>query len=84
MCSDVADDDRGIRAAVAYCLVPARLRRTVRIALVVGTILTLVNQADAMIAGELGLALALKIGANYAIPFIVSNLGLLSGRPSSS
>ena len=70
----------GVQAAVAYCLVPSHLRRTVTIALVVGTILTLVNQGDVMLAGHVSAAIALKVAANFAIPFVVSNLGLLSGR----
>ncbi len=69
-----------LRAAIAYCLTPAHLRRTVLIGLVVGTILTLVNQSDVILAGEAGPTTALKVAANYVIPFIVSNLGLLSGR----
>ncbi len=72
----------GIAAALAYCLRPAHLRSTVLVALVVGTILTLVNQSDAIFAGAMSLAFAAKVAANYVIPFIVSNLGLLSGRPA--
>jgi hypothetical protein len=71
----------GVGAAIASCLRRAHLRRTVTIALVVGAILTLVNQADAFVAGAASLGLAAKVGANYLIPFIVSNLELLSGRP---
>ncbi len=75
-------DPDGIAAAIAYCLRPAHLRRTAMVALVVGTILTLVNQSDTVFAGAMSLAFAAKVGANYVIPFIVSNLGLLSGRPT--
>jgi len=66
--------------AVEYCLRPARLHRTVSIALVVGTILTIANQADVLLAGTATMATGLKIATNFVTPFVVSNLGLLSGR----
>jgi hypothetical protein len=56
------------------------LRRTVRIALVVGTILTLINQADVIIRGDATTLTWVKGGLNYCVPFIVSNLGLLAGK----
>ena len=56
------------------------LRRTVPIALVVGTILTLINQADVIAGGDASTATWLKAVANYVVPFIVSNLGLLAGK----
>ena len=56
------------------------LRRTMRIALVVGTILTLINQADVIVRGD-GTAITwLKACANFVVPFVVSNLGLLAGK----
>jgi hypothetical protein len=56
------------------------LRRTVRIALVVGTILTLINQADVILRGDATTIVWIKAGLNYCVPFIVSNLGLLAGK----
>ena len=46
----------------------------------VGTWLTLVNQADIIAANGFDGALLLKIGVNYLTPFVVSNLGLLSRK----
>jgi hypothetical protein len=66
--------------ACLYCAKPARLRRTVTIALVVGTILTLLNQGDVILGGNATGATAVKAALNYMVPFVVSNLGLLSGR----
>lgn len=68
------------RDAVAYCSAPARLRRTLAIAVVVGTLLTLLNQGDVILAGAATGATAVKAGVNFLVPFLVSNLGLLSGR----
>ena len=75
-------DARRVRSAVAYCLRKEHLRRTVAIALVVGTLLTVVNQGDVILSSQANLGTWLKAGTNFAIPFLVSNLGLLSGRPA--
>jgi hypothetical protein len=56
------------------------LRRTVKIALVVGTILTLINQLDVILKGDATTITWLKCALNYCVPFIVSNLGLLAGK----
>jgi hypothetical protein len=56
------------------------LRHTVKIALVVGTILMLINQLDLILRGEATTLTWLKCGLNYCVPFIVSNLGLLAGK----
>ncbi len=69
------------RAALAYCLRPAHRRKTVRIALIVGLLLTVVNQAGVITGGDATLATWVRCGLNFVIPFVVSNLGLLSGRP---
>jgi hypothetical protein len=56
------------------------LKSTVRIALVVGTILTLINQGDVLIRGDATALTWVKLALNYCVPFIVSNLGLLAGK----
>lgn len=40
------------------------------------------NQGDILLAGRLDTAAALRIVANYLIPFVVANLGAMSGRAS--
>jgi hypothetical protein len=56
------------------------LRRTLRIALVVGVILTLINQADVIIGGDATAFTWVKVALNFCVPFVVSNLGLLAGK----
>jgi hypothetical protein len=73
----------GWRAAVAYCWRREHLRRTLGIALVVGVVLTTINQLDVILRGDSTAATWVKCGMNFVVPFIVSNLGLLSGRRSS-
>lgn len=75
----------GARAAmvaecIGYCAQRRHLRRTIRIALIVGVVLTLINQADVVLRGDGTAATVVKAGLNFVVPFIVSNLGLLAGR----
>jgi hypothetical protein len=68
------------RAACVVCARPSNLRRTLPIALVVGVVLTAINQADVIASGNATATTWLKCALNFVVPFIVSNLGLLSGR----
>jgi hypothetical protein len=60
---------------------PVVFRRCGNIALVVGTLLSAVNQGDAIVGGRFDSLLALRIFANYLIPFVVSNLGAMATLP---
>jgi hypothetical protein len=57
---------------------PPVLRRCATIALVVGSLLSLVNQGDVIIGGRFDANLGIRIVANFLIPFVVSNLGAMS------
>lgn len=70
--------------SLGYCLQPRLLRRTVLIALVVGLLLTSVNQLDVIVSGEATTATWLRSGLNFVIPFLVANVGLLSARREAS
>jgi hypothetical protein len=78
------DRERGLAAAIAYCRRPDHLRRTLRIALVVGLVLTAINQLDVILRGNATTFTWIKCGLNFVVPFVVSNLGLLSGRRSTT
>lgn len=69
-----------IRRAVVYCLQPVNLRRTLRIALVVGVVLTAINEGGAFTSGHLTTANWVRSALNFVVPFLVSNAGLMSGR----
>ena len=73
---------RGLREGLAYIGRPEHLRRTLRIALVVGGILTAINQGDVILKAHATSGTWVKCGLNFVVPFCVSNLGLLSGRHS--
>jgi hypothetical protein len=70
----------GLNDALRICFRREHLRRTIVIALVVGTILTLINQLDIIIRGDATTVTWVKCGLNYCVPFVVSNLGLLAGK----
>jgi hypothetical protein len=73
-----------VRAALQIILRPEHLRRTLTIALVVGSILTAINHADVIIRGDATSTTVAKAALNYLVPFIVSNLGLLVGARADS
>jgi hypothetical protein len=66
--------------ACAFCLQRRNLRRTLPIALVVGVVLTAINQSGVIAAGHATAATWVRCGLNFLVPFLVSNAGLLSGR----
>jgi hypothetical protein len=68
------------REALGYCARREHLRRTTRIALVVGIVLTLINQSGVLFGGHPSTSTWVRCGLNFVVPFVVSNLGLLSGR----
>lgn len=69
-----------VRDACAYCAQRQNLRRTIRIALIVGVVLTLINQGAVIAGGDATIATWVRCGLNFVVPFVVSNAGLLSGR----
>lgn len=69
-----------LRDACAFCSQPQNLRRTVPIALVVGVLLTVINQSGVIAAGDATTLTWVRCALNFVVPFLVSNAGLLSGR----
>jgi hypothetical protein len=63
--------------ALRLLLCGATARACLPIAVVVGTILSLVNQGDVVAGGMAGLTVGLKVLANYAIIFLTSSTGAL-------
>ncbi len=68
------------RDACAYCARRENLRRTTRIALVVGLVLTLINQSGVIAGGDATTLTWVRCALNFVVPFCVANAGLLSGR----
>ena len=68
-----------VAVAIEICCARPTLRRTARIAAVVGLVLTAINEGDTLVRGAVSVAIAIKIVFNFLVPFVVSNLGVLAG-----
>jgi hypothetical protein len=66
------------REAIRVVLYRRHLRATIRIALIVGTVLFAINQLDVVVRGHATATTWIKIGVTYFVPFTVSNLGILT------
>jgi len=58
----------------------AILWRSVRAALVVGTLLTVLNQGDLLLRGEAPPSLWWKVPLTYLVPFLVATYGALGAQ----
>jgi hypothetical protein len=65
------------RQAVGVVLYRPHLRRTVAIALVVGTVLFCINQLDVVLRGDATAVVWIKSAVTYLVPFVVANAGVL-------
>ena len=60
------------KTPLQQCLAPKMLRQSLIVSAVVGTILTVINQGDAMFSGHLNMT---KVVLTYIVPFLVSTYG---------
>lgn len=67
-----------LRAAITRPI----LARSLRASLVVGTLLTALNQGDLLLSGAFPAALWWKVPLTYVVPFLVATYGAL-GAPTS-
>ncbi len=65
------------REALWQFMCGATFRTCAPVALVVGTVLSLVNQGDVLAMGMGSGLVALKIGFNYMIPYVTASTGAL-------
>ncbi len=62
-----------LRRFVHYWFLRETVRRAVKIACIVGPVLTTINQYDVILRGEFSLRLFLKILLTFAVPYSVSS-----------
>jgi hypothetical protein len=74
MAFNIGGKPRCVRCALTY---PPLLRRSLYTAIVVGTVLVLINQGNLIIAGNANAQLLWKIPLTYAVPFCVATWGAL-------
>ena len=65
------------------CLDRRNLGQCIAMAVVIGTILFLINQGDVVFDGRATAATWAKIGLSYLVPFLVSNYGIVVGSRRS-
>jgi hypothetical protein len=68
------------RSIISYCLERATLVFAIKLALVVGTILALINHGQAIITGHLTFDQLLPILITYCVPFSVSMYSQVQGK----
>lgn len=76
-------DAEGPDESVTKCLSCAlkhrpMLRRSMMASLVVGTVLTILNQGDLLLSGQWNSALLWKIPLTFCVPFLVATYGALT------
>lgn len=62
----------------AIAFAPTTVRRSLRVAMVVGSILVAINYGDRIIAGTLGPLEFAKIGLTYCVPYCVATYAAVS------
>lgn len=60
------------------------LSTCIPVALVVGVILSTINQSDVILGGSAGTLTWVKVGMNFVVPFCVSSYGFLNARRSET
>jgi hypothetical protein len=65
------------REGFAVVIYPRHLKKTILIALVVGTILFCINQLDVVLRGDATATVWVKATVTYLVPFCVSSAGVL-------
>ena len=76
--ADARDDAlRCWRHALAYWPV---LRRAIRVALIIGTILLVINHGDELLSGHVTAVVVAKIALTYLVPFSVSTYSALAAN----
>ncbi len=66
------------REACRVIVHPAHMRATTHIALMVGTVLFAINRLDVVATGTPSTATWVKSGVTCLVPYVVSNLGVLT------
>ena len=68
------------RPWLAMACEPSVVRRSLRVAAVVGTILVTINYADRILAGAIGGIDVLKMMLTYCVPYCVATYGAVTAR----
>ena len=64
-----------------YVLSPGVVKRSACISLVVGTVLSIANQYEALASGQVTSRLIVKVAFNFLVPFVVASTSAALNRP---
>lgn len=67
------------REELVLLLRGATVRVSWRVALVVGTLLSALNQGSVILAGDAAWPTWTRVAVNYLVPFVVASIGYLAG-----
>lgn len=65
---------------LARCMAPATISMALRVALVVGSVLNLINHFDVLLGAPLGATTVVQMALTYVVPYCVSTHGQVWGR----
>ncbi len=65
------------REALRVVVYRPYLKRTLLVALVVGSVLFAINHLDEVVRGQASLTIWTKVVVTYFVPFVVSNIGII-------
>lgn len=71
---------RETRSFIAYCTEPDTLLRSIKTALIVGTILVLINHGSEVLSGQFAWNWAIPALVTYLVPFSVPTYGQAQGK----
>lgn len=69
-----------LRTFFAYCIERDTLLRSIKTALVVGTILALINHGQDLLAGQFSWRWVIPMLITYLVPFSVATYGQVQGK----
>ncbi|HEY7985048.1 MAG TPA: nitrate/nitrite transporter NrtS [Ktedonobacterales bacterium] len=69
-----------LRTILAYCLERDTLARSAKTALVVGTVLALINHGQQLLAGHFAPEWVVPMLVTYLVPFTVATYGQVQGK----
>lgn len=70
----------GLRTIFAYCTERDTLVRSIKTALVVGTILALINHGQDVLSGQFSPRWIIPMLVTYLVPFVVATYGQVQGK----
>jgi hypothetical protein len=71
---------RELRTLILYCLERDTLLRSIKTALVIGTILAVLNHGQDLLAGQFSPRWVIPMGLTYLVPFVVATYGQVQGK----